>query len=267
MSSAAPLYTPYPYVNEAIQLLLENVQVVLGDYFYGLYLYGSLAGGDFDPGHSDIDCLIVTTKELPKEIIPKLEAMHQRIKASGLEWAEKIECANIPITSLYRYNATDPPRPHFYEGKFSVIRHDRDWVINRHILRESGVAVAGPPIRPLIALVTPDEIRDVIASGLCKYWPALLDKRDWLVPSGHQSYIVLTCCRALYTLKYGEIKSKQVSAQWALKASGKRWQNLIENALVWHYGIPYGDIEKTLQMMKYTLGKAEAYRARLPDSL
>ena len=132
---------------------------------------------------------------------------------------------------------------------------------------ESGVAVAGPPIRPLIALVTPDEIRDAIASVLCKYWPALLDKRDWLVPSGHQSYIVLTCCRALYTLKYGEIKSKQVSAQWALKASGKRWQNLIENALVWHYGIPYGDIEKTLQMMKYTLGKAEAYRARLPDSL
>ena len=86
---ARMVYTPYPGVNEAINLLLKNVRAVLGEYFLGMYLYGSLASGDFDPGKSDIDCLCVTTEEIPRELIPKLEAIYQRIKISRLEWAKK----------------------------------------------------------------------------------------------------------------------------------------------------------------------------------
>jgi len=260
MSSGAPNYTPYPYVNEAVHLLLENARVVLGDYFTGLYLYGSLASGDFDPGHSDIDFLIVTTQELPEKLIPDLEAMHKRIWDSRLEWALKLEGTYIPLKSLYRYNAADPPRPGINEEKFLVYPPEIPWVINRHILREKGVVVAGPPIRNLIAPVSPDELRDAVISLLIDYWTPLKDDRTWLIPPGHQPYAVLTCCRALFTLKYGEIKTKPVSARWALKTLDKEWHGLIESALVWHYGMPQGDIEQTLKMVRYTIQQAEAYR-------
>jgi predicted nucleotidyltransferase len=260
MSSSAAGPTPYPYVNEVVRLLEESLRAVLGDYFTGLYLHGSLAGGDFDPGHSDIDFLVVTTQELPEKLITDLEMMHKRIWDSGLEWAIKLEGTYIPKDSLFRYNAADPPRPHINEGKFLFFRNETYWVISRYILRENGVVVTGPPIQPLIAPVSPDELRQAVVSGLIKAWTPRLDERDWLKPPGHQPYIAVTCCRVLYTLKHGTIKSKPVSARWALKTLDKQWHELIESAIAWHYGMPAGDIEKTLQMARYTLEKMKEYR-------
>ena len=39
--------TPYPDVNVAVNLMLSNMQAILGDQLIGLYLGGSLALGDF----------------------------------------------------------------------------------------------------------------------------------------------------------------------------------------------------------------------------
>ena len=99
--------TPYPDVNAALQVLLDNVRAVLGDYFIGMYLYGSLASGDFDPGRSDIDPLVVTSKELPEKIISDLKVMHRRLYESGSEWATKMTGAYIPMDAMRKYNPTD----------------------------------------------------------------------------------------------------------------------------------------------------------------
>jgi predicted nucleotidyltransferase len=261
MSSPATGPTPYSYINAVLEILQAHLRATLGDYFIGLYLHGSLASGDFDPGHSDIDFLVVTTEELPEKMLPDLAAMHDLVWGIGLEWAKKLEGTYIPKNSLYRYNPADPPRPGIYEGKFLTFRHEIHWVINRHILRENGVVVSGPPIRPLIAPVTPEEIRQAIVTGLIEAWTDKLSERDWLIPPGHQPYIVLTCCRVLYTLKYGTITSKLTSARWAFGSLGNQWKNLIESAEAWHYGLPPGDIDMTLQMMRYTLDKLKIYQS------
>ena len=253
--------TPYPYVNDAVQMLLTNVQAVLNEYFLGLYLHGSLAGGDFDPGHSDIDFLVVTAGELPEKLIPEIEAMHLRIINSGLEWAKKLEGTYLSRKALFRYKTSKRRIPYLNEGRFFLTQQGRDWIINRHILRENGIIVAGPLIRPLISPISPDEIRQSVVTGLIEDWTPRLNERDWLIPLGHQPFIVLTCCRALYTLKYGTVKSKPVSTRWALKTIDKKWRNLIKSAAAWHYGMPAGDIEETLKMMKYTLEQAESYRS------
>ena len=57
--------TPYPSVNAILGMLLSGAQEILGNRFTGLYLYGSLSSGDFDPERSDIDFLVVTDGELP----------------------------------------------------------------------------------------------------------------------------------------------------------------------------------------------------------
>ena len=54
--SASLIYpTSYPDINAVLDLLVLSVQTILGDCFVGLYLYGSLASGDFDLQRSDID--------------------------------------------------------------------------------------------------------------------------------------------------------------------------------------------------------------------
>ena len=252
--------TPYPYVNKAVQILLDNVRTVLNEYFLGLYLHGSLASGDFDPGHSDIDFLVVTTREVPKKLIPDVEAMHKCIIDNGPEWVKKLEGTYLSKEALHVYKPGKRKIPYLNECKFFLAQQDIDWIINRHILREKGIVVAGPPIRPMIAPISKKVICQAVIQGLINDWTPRLNERDWLVPSGHQPFIVLTCCRALYTLKYSVIASKPVSAHWALETLDKKWHDLIEKAIVWHYGIPTGDIEETLKLMKYTVEQVKKYR-------
>lgn len=46
--------TPYPEINTILGDFLRQIQVLLGELFIGMYLYGSLAQGDFNPASSDI---------------------------------------------------------------------------------------------------------------------------------------------------------------------------------------------------------------------
>ncbi len=71
--------TPYDDVNSFLQIFLENVRVVLGNYFVGMYLFGSLAMGGFDKNRSDIDFLIVTEEKLSKSLISGLKIMHKPV--------------------------------------------------------------------------------------------------------------------------------------------------------------------------------------------
>ena len=60
MTKIAQPPTPYPEVNVLLFRLLKEVQEALGEQFIGMYLYGSLASGDFDEKSSDVDFVVVT---------------------------------------------------------------------------------------------------------------------------------------------------------------------------------------------------------------
>ncbi len=111
MSARVTHPTPYPDVNAVLHVLLSGVQTILGNHFIGMYVYGSLASGDFNRQRSDIDFLVVTADELPDEMLPALEAMHARITASGLKWATKLEGSYIPQHALRRYDPAHARHP------------------------------------------------------------------------------------------------------------------------------------------------------------
>ena len=257
--------TPYPDVNAVLHALLANVQDILGDYFVGLYLYGSLSSGDFDPLRSDIDFVVVTTDQLPEELNPALEEMHHRLWASGLKWAAKLEGTYIPQPDLRRYDPTAALCPCVNEGRFYLARHESDWVIQRSILREHGVAVAGPAITPLIDPVRPDEIRQGVRGVLHGWWAPMLVNPNFLRDGEYQAYAVLTMCRALYTLQYGTIASKPVSARWALAELDQPWSALIEWALTWQHSDQSTRLSETLDFIRYTLEHSDQSDSSLTE--
>lgn len=69
--------TPHPDVNEILNLLFTNIKEILQGQFVGMYLFGSLANGDFDE-HSDIDVLIVTDGEISSDTFSALQDMHAK---------------------------------------------------------------------------------------------------------------------------------------------------------------------------------------------
>jgi len=151
--------TPHPAVNVVLHRLLAEAQAALGEQFAAFYLYGSLASGDFDPARSDVDFVIVTDTELPAGTVTALDGLHTRLWASGLKWAAKLEGAYVPRAALRRHDPAAAPCPCLNEGRFYLAQLGSDWVIQRHVLHEQGVIVAGPPPQALIDPVSPDDLR------------------------------------------------------------------------------------------------------------
>jgi len=247
--------TPYEDVNEAIYTLRDSSKEVLGDYFTGMYLYGSLALGDFDPGRSDIDPLIVTSEELPDDIISELETMYNCIYISGLEWAKKMTGLYIPLDDLRIYSETGPKNQMFNRDEFLVDRPDNDWIFHRHVLYKCGIVIDGPPLKDIIEPIPPEQLKE-IAFMFLRDWVLLTYDDTRFQGESHQAYFVLTVCRCLYTLKTGDITTKHKSAEWALEHVGGKWSDLIKRAMDWRYGDPAGDIPQSQKFMRYIMAKA-----------
>ncbi len=256
-----PPSTPYPDVNEVLNLLLVEVQKVLEDQFIGMYLYGSLSSGDFHPEASDIDFLVVTKELLPEATVTALEAMHGRIWETGLKWAEKLEGSYIPQSYLRRYEKSDMAYPTVNEHKFYVAPHGSDWIIQRHIIREQGVALAGPDPKSLIEPVSPDDIRHAVRGILQEWWFPMLDDPSWLRNHGaeYHAYAILTMCRSLHALEHGTIVSKPIAAKWVQEELGGRWQQVIAQSLATRLGAREFELyDDALGLIRYTMDKVSS---------
>jgi len=250
--------TPYPDVNEVLNLVLAKAQGVLEEQFVGMYLYGSLSSGDFDPASSDIDFLIVTADMLEEKTINALDAMHRRIWESGLKWAAKLEGSYLPQEHLPRYEKMDMAYPTINEGKFYLAPHGSDWIIQRHIIREQGGTLAGPDPKSMIEAVSPDDIRRAVTGILEEWWFPLLDDPSWLRNHGveYHAFAILTMCRSLYALEFGEVVSKPIAARWAQKKLGGKWPQVIEQSLVARTGAGDFDLyDDAIESIHYTMKK------------
>jgi len=231
MKSTSP--TPYPDVNEVLNLLLTNVKELLHGQFVSMYLYGSLASGDFNPETSDIDFLVVTTDELSADVITKLAAMHKSAWSNSLKRAGKLEGVYIPKELIRRHTSNGQPCPIFNEGKLVVEKLGSDWIIQRHVVREYGVVIEGPNPKTLIDFVSPDDIRGAVMGTLREWWFPMLDDPTWLRngESGDQAFAVITMCRVLHAIEHGTIVSKPKAIQWARSKLGEPWKTLIDQAV------------------------------------
>ena len=251
--------TPYSEVNVLLQELLERVETILEGHFIGLYLDGSLASGDFDQD-SDIDFVVVTDEEVSGNLFLELQAMHERIATIDSRWAIQLEGSYLPQHALRRYDPARALHPNIERGRgerLKMMRHEADWVIHRHVLRERGITLAGPAPQALIDPVSPNDLRRAVRAIIPGWGAPMLADPPALQSRGYQAFIVLSLCRMLYTLRYGAVVSKPAAARWAQEALDRRWIPLIERALIGrrHSQLKASsdDVSGTLDFIRYTL--------------
>ena len=203
-------------VRPILALLRESIQDVLGDQLVGLYLYGSLSSGDFDPASSDVDFVAVTRGTLADETCERLREMHVRITASGLPFATKLEGSYIPQEAWRRYDPANARHPTIgVDWPFQIGFHDANWVIERAIVREQGVVLCGPTPETPIDPISPEQLREATCQQIADVWQRRIADTNWPRPCIYPAFAVLTLCRALYTLQHGAFCSKPVAAAWA----------------------------------------------------
>jgi hypothetical protein len=182
----------------------------------GMYLEGSLANGDFDQD-SDIDFVVVTDEDISEDIYLTLQAMHAGINQIGTGWAIQLEGSYMARQALRRFDPGHARYPNIERGigePLKLVFHDESWNIHRYILRERGITLSGPDPKTLIDPVSPADLRRAMLPALHGWATDILHDPDKMTHRGYQSYIVLTLCRILYTLQFGDVVSKPKAISW-----------------------------------------------------
>jgi len=242
--------TGHAKVDAVLTTLRRGVARILSRDMVGMYLYGSLALGDFDPESSDIDFLIATVGRPTPDQLSALRDMHAALQAGAP--VQRIEGSYIPLGDLRRY---EPSAEHAGIGTdwpFEVRGHGPDWVINRHIVREHSPVLFGPDPRALIDPVSPAQLRQAVVDVVA-FWNRSLEDPRWLRKRNYQAFAVFTMCRMLYTLECGEVVSKPVAAAWASERLDAPSMRLIDRARVWQYESRPGDMGETLTFVRSVL--------------
>lgn len=244
--------TSYGDVNRLLDELLQQAGNILAGELVGFYIDGSLALGDFDPDHSDVDFLVVTRHPLPDATVATLAGAHQALTHSQLPFATDLEGAYIPVCALRRYDPRNAIHPNLERGRDERLRlkhHHSDWIIHRHIVREHGITVFGPPAKALIDPLSPDELRAAVAE-LMRSWWATPEAADSIRQShpGYLTYVVQTMCRAAFTWETSTVTSKPAACHWALANLEAEWRPLIERAARWE--LDSGCVDGTLRFVQ-----------------
>ena len=249
--------TAYTDINQTLGTLHTSIKEVLKDNFVGLYLYGSLASGDFNPSSSDIDFVTVTKDVLNEEQVGQLELMHKSLLTTNNKWMQKLEGSYISKEAFRRYDPQDQTKwPTLNEKNFYTDSHATDWIIQRHIVREMGVVIEGPDPKILIDPVSSEDIKDAVRGLINGWWTYLVNETSELRRHDYQAFAILSMCRVLYTLETGTIASKAVSAQWAKENLDIKWKTVIDTALSWGEGVELNLEENAAELVRFTIARA-----------
>ena len=224
-----------PDVSGLLGILLPGIVRALGDNLVGVYLRGSLAMGDFIPATSDIDVLAVPERPASAEEFARLADMHARLASLPHPYANRLEIAYIDRAALRRF-APGLRHPSLGQGEtLAWSEHRSNWIVERWIVREHGVALQGPDPRPLIDPISAEELRTAVRDRLRDWadWADQPDDPDWRLPRAHKAYVVETMCRGLYTLARGELSSKPRAVGWALATLPEPWRGLVARSQAW----------------------------------
>ncbi len=201
-------------LQEFLDKITRDFPSVIGEPLIGVYLYGSLSYGDFEPHRSDVDVLVVLKRELSDAEYKRLGAWCA--SAASSPWFKRTEMDLVVLDTLVTSNFGRFPTTHLSGGELKRA-HDADagnpnnW-INMY---DCGVTLVGPEPKEFVPEVgegkrmegfrrTFDNLRSNAAE-----W----EKRDlW-----NQVYIVTVLALVAYNIRTKTMTSKKA----ALRAAGE----------------------------------------------
>jgi len=230
----APVELPKD-VADILDLLLGGVRQALAGNLLGVYLCGSLVTGDFIPSTSDVDVLGATDRPVSDREFAALVALHANLAALPNPYARRLEIAYVDRAALKRF-VPGLRHPTLGQGEvLALTEHRENWVLERSVVRECGVALLGPDPKTLIAPVAPDELSTAVRRRLQDWadWVAQPSDPEWRAPLSHKAYVVETMCRSLYTVRLGQLVSKPQAVAWALEIFPEPWRALVARSQTW----------------------------------
>jgi predicted nucleotidyltransferase len=221
--------TAHAEINELLDNLLPRIQTVLGQKLVGVYLYGSLVWGDFDPESSDIDLVVATSSDIDDQEFSDLDQMQLAFAETYKRWQGRIEIVYVSTAALQTFKSRTSTIAVISPGEpFHFKETDPGWLMNWYMVQKQGRTLFGPAPATLIDPITRQEFIETVKLHTARWGEWVNDSHNR--PS--QAYAILTLCRALYTCTHGRQVSKRKAAEWAAQELPE-WAPLINSALLW----------------------------------
>ena len=166
-----------------------------------VWAHGSLAGGDYQPGRSDLDLIAILGRPCTAAEEQQLGEVHESLgSASAL--ASGLHCSYCAAGEL-----DDPARLHLTWAHEEFMRR-RVTPVTRRELHDFGLVLYGEAPAALLPPVTGEQLAGFVVQDLESFWLPSLDHRkrwdrDIWVDLG-----LLTLARATVTLRDGKLITK-----------------------------------------------------------
>lgn len=219
-----------PSAQSVVTTVTQTLPTLLDDTLVGIYLFGSLVWGDFDEDTSDIDILVVITRDVDDALFTTLNTFHDELALRYSYWSGRIELVYISLDALASFKEKRSPIAVMSPGEpFNIKDAGLDWLINWYTIRDQSRVLYGPDPVTIIPSITRAEFTDAVRMQVDE-WGDWVEHSHESRPS--QAYTILTMCRALYAWQAGVQTSKRQAAEWAMQALPEQAQ-IIADALEW----------------------------------
>ncbi|HEV2859760.1 MAG TPA: aminoglycoside adenylyltransferase domain-containing protein [Pyrinomonadaceae bacterium] len=215
-------------VSALLEEIAGRLPSILGRNLVGVYLYGSLTQKAFDPARSDVDCIVVTRRDLTDAQFRRLEAWLTRAGGSN-PWAKRLQMLFLIRDEVLTMNS----KACLYQfGRLARSGSDGNPIIWVNVL-ESGIVLYGPPPGSFVPPITSETLLAALEREVGYLHEEIVEKPEgeWRDVPSYRTYAVLTLCRILYSHRKGAVVSKKRAAAWALKNLPEEWHELIRRAL------------------------------------
>ncbi|MFI2762521.1 nucleotidyltransferase [Streptomyces echinatus] len=166
-----------------------------------VWAHGSLAGGDYQEGRSDLDLIAVLPGPLSLGTVRRLARSHRRLRGAPL--AAHLHCSYLTPATL-----GDPGRSHLTWAHGRLMRRPVTPVTRRE-LHDFGRVLRGEPPAGLLPPVSGEQLNGFVVRDQRTFWRPAVDRarlwrQDVWVDLG-----LLTFARATVTLRDGRLISKR----------------------------------------------------------
>ena len=199
-------------LQKAIDVTTLRIAEILCSCTPSIYLYGSVALGDFKLGWSDIDILVLTQIPISEEQANQLVRLRQTLLAEEPEtpYYRSFEGGMLPLSAFL---SGEKDRVVYWgtSGERITTRYGFDSFSMSELL-DSGILLYGRDVRE--QLTRPTYIN--LKADVRRHYETI---RQYAQNTGRDLYSygwLLDICRCIYTLRTGKIIAKTVAGEWAL---------------------------------------------------
>ncbi|MFI1015921.1 nucleotidyltransferase domain-containing protein [Streptomyces sp. NPDC020965] len=166
-----------------------------------VWAHGSLGGGDYRPGRSDLDLIAVLAQPCTHAERERLGGLHRRLTAD-LPLASRLHCGYLVAAE-----ADDTDRAHLTWAHEELSERPVSPVTRRE-LHEFGVVLYGRPPAGVLPPVTDRRLTEHVLRDLGGYWRPLVDRPELWLADIWVDLGLLTLARATVTLRTGALITK-----------------------------------------------------------